>query len=61
MLSTRTTTPCQMVWRTSLRNSTDAQSRKDPKDRDDKKRRSSEQGFSLDGFKQHNVFLPNGD
>ena len=51
MLSNRTVTPCQMVWRTSLRNSMDAQSRKGPKDRDDKKRRSSAQGFSLDGFK----------
>lgn len=51
MLRIRTVTPCQMVWRTSLRNSTDAQSRKDPKDRDDKKRCSSVQGFSLDGFK----------
>ena len=51
MLIARTVTPCQMVWRTSLRNSMDAHSRKDPKDRDDKKRRSSEQGFSLEGFK----------
>lgn len=51
MLSTRTITPCQMVWRTSLRNSTDAQSRRDPKDRVVKKRRSSTHGFSLDGFK----------
>lgn len=51
MLNIGPVTPCQMVWRTSLRSSTDAQSRKDPKDRDDKKRRSSAQGFSLVGFK----------
>lgn len=51
MLNIGPVTPCQMVWHTSLRNSTDTQRKRDPKDHDDKKRSSSSQGFSLDCFK----------